>query len=203
MNMRTIEPDMSMKEGEPVRGFTLIETLVSIAIIMLATAGPLFSASQALVSAEISRDQLTASYLAQEGIEYVRLVRDNAYLALYPPNTNTSAAAWTNFVNGVISNCSSTACTVDPARSLGVNSSLTPCGTSPNPACAPLYTDNSTHVYGQYSIIPGNVTKTPFTRTIRVTTVSSTEQSVTATVTWSFHNSTYSVTVNNHLTPWQ
>ncbi|MDP2651914.1 MAG: prepilin-type N-terminal cleavage/methylation domain-containing protein, partial [bacterium] len=65
------------------RGFTLIETMVAITILTLAISGSFFTANSAIVAAETASDQLTASYLAQEGIEYVRLMRDNEYLAAY------------------------------------------------------------------------------------------------------------------------
>ena len=52
--------------------FTLVETLIAISIVTIAISGPMLSASRALIAANIARDQLTASYLAQEGIEYVR-----------------------------------------------------------------------------------------------------------------------------------
>lgn len=61
-------------------GFTLIETLVAIAIIMLAVAGPLVIAQKGISSAVYARDQITAAYLAQDAMEYVRFVRDNNLL---------------------------------------------------------------------------------------------------------------------------
>ena len=63
-----------------IRGFTLTETMIAITILTFAVAGPLFTASRSIIAADIARDQLTASYLAQEGIEYVRMMRDNAML---------------------------------------------------------------------------------------------------------------------------
>lgn len=59
------------------RGFTLIETFVAITILVTAVAGPLTIASKGLQSAILARDQLTASFLGQEGIEYIREKRDN------------------------------------------------------------------------------------------------------------------------------
>ncbi|MCX6787230.1 MAG: prepilin-type N-terminal cleavage/methylation domain-containing protein, partial [Candidatus Kaiserbacteria bacterium] len=72
---------MNMKGFIPNRGFTLIETMVAITILTLAVSGTFFTANSSMVASSIARDQLTASYFAQEGIELVRQARDNAYLA--------------------------------------------------------------------------------------------------------------------------
>ena len=61
-------------------GFTLVETLVAISILMLAILGPLTIASTGLRNSMYARDQITAYYLAQEGIEYARYVRDDNYI---------------------------------------------------------------------------------------------------------------------------
>ena len=65
------------------KGFTLVESMIAVTILTFAVAGPLYTASRAFVAAEIARDKLTASYLAQEGVEYVRAMRDNEYLSAY------------------------------------------------------------------------------------------------------------------------
>lgn len=58
------------------KGFTLIETLVATAIIVTATAGPLSLAGQSFAQANYIKDQITATYLAQEGLEIMRNIRD-------------------------------------------------------------------------------------------------------------------------------
>lgn len=66
---------------QPNQGFTLIETLVGITILLVAVVGLLFIAFQGINLSYFSRDQVIASYLAQEGIELVRLnivANDNA-----------------------------------------------------------------------------------------------------------------------------
>ncbi|MEN9390465.1 MAG: hypothetical protein RLZZ283_565 [Candidatus Parcubacteria bacterium] len=66
---------------ETTKAFTLIETLVAITVLLVSLAGPMSLAAQALQSAYYARDQVTAFYLAQEGIEYIRAIRDQNYLA--------------------------------------------------------------------------------------------------------------------------
>ncbi|MBX9765608.1 hypothetical protein K2X83_03130 [Patescibacteria group bacterium] len=70
-----------MKSRASHRGFTLIETFVASAILLVSLAGPLSIAAQALRTSYYARDQVTAFYLAQEGLEYVRAKRDQNYLA--------------------------------------------------------------------------------------------------------------------------
>jgi prepilin-type N-terminal cleavage/methylation domain-containing protein len=175
------------------KAFTLIETMVAVTILTLSIAGPLFTASRAIVAAQIAKDQLIASYLAQEGIEYVRAVRDNAYLAAY--NTPNETEAWNNFLTAM-SQCNATSnsavsCTLDP-----LTNTLAPFSGN-----AELYLTNTTpKIYTQ--IQSGNV-KTAFTRTIKVLDISTTEERIVSNVSWNFHANAYSVTINDHLTSWQ
>ena len=59
------------------QGFTLIETLVAIAVLMISIAGPLTIANKALTSALYARDQSIASNLAQESIEMIKNLKNN------------------------------------------------------------------------------------------------------------------------------
>lgn len=77
-------------------GFTLVETLVAIAILMIAVAGPLTVANQALTAALGARDTMIASYLAEEGMESIKNIKDNnvasgsEYTAKLYPSSCTS-----------------------------------------------------------------------------------------------------------------
>lgn len=183
-----------------MRGFTLIETMVAVTILTLAIAGPLVTANRAILAARISRDQLTASYLAQESIEYVRAMRDKEYLLAYQAGgANVSTTAWSNFLNASVNQCRATVCTLDPSRNMGsgIGMALAPCSGS----CAPLYLtqlSNGTYGYTQQSGIA-----TPFTRTVQVVDVSGSDERVVSNVSWSYHGTPYSVTIYDHLTPWQ
>jgi type II secretory pathway pseudopilin PulG len=57
-------------------GFTMIETLVAVTILLVSIVGPITLAQQSLSSSSFAKDQVTAFYLAQESMEYVRNVRD-------------------------------------------------------------------------------------------------------------------------------
>jgi Tfp pilus assembly protein PilV len=62
------------------KGFTLLETFVAIAILMLSITGPLTLSQKSLIAAQYSRDRIVSYYLAQDAVEYVRFVRDSEAL---------------------------------------------------------------------------------------------------------------------------
>lgn len=61
---------------ETTKGFTIVETLVAIAILMIAIAGPLTIAQKGLMASIYARDQSVATFLAQDAMEYVKNYRD-------------------------------------------------------------------------------------------------------------------------------
>ncbi len=194
-----------------VRGFTLIEALVAVTIVTFAVTGPLFTANRAIVAAQNTRLQLTASYLAQEGVEYVRAMRDDTYLAAYQRGgPNVSRDAWSEFINGLsagsITQCRTDTCMLDPTLPMGVgaigsNNSLQTCSGS----CARLYIANNgtSNIYTPRTDLGGTIT--PFTRTIRVDDIltDTNDKRIVSTVSWNFHGTPYSMTITDHLTPWQ
>lgn len=171
------------------KGFTLVETMVAVTIITLAVAGPLFTANRAIVAAQSARYQLTAVYLAQEGVEYMRAIRDGYYLS-------NAVTAWTDFITASYECHDPNFCTLDPTEPMGIGSgfAIQLC----SGACTQLYLSN-----GIYTQDNSYGTITPFTRTIQLETVSGTEEKVTATVSWDYHGATQSVKITDILTPWQ
>ncbi|MES3031744.1 MAG: type II secretion system protein, partial [Patescibacteria group bacterium] len=61
-------------------GFTLVETLVAISIFSVAIVGLMSVLASGISSTTSAKQKMIASYLAQEGIEYVRNMRDNYVL---------------------------------------------------------------------------------------------------------------------------
>lgn len=64
------------KEG----GFTLIETLVALTVLIMALVGPLTLSQQGISASRSSQNQIIAFYLAQESMEYIINKRDSNIL---------------------------------------------------------------------------------------------------------------------------
>jgi len=65
-----------IRKNNKTKAFTLIEALVAISILMIAIASPMTLAQKGLSTAVLSKDQMIASFLAQDAIEAVRNIRD-------------------------------------------------------------------------------------------------------------------------------
>ena len=61
-------------------GFTLVEALVALSILIVGIISGFILVTKALYDVTIIQDRLTASFLAQEGLEFVRQIRDTNYL---------------------------------------------------------------------------------------------------------------------------
>ena len=76
-------------------GFTLVETLVAIAVLLLVIIGPMTVAQKGIQNAYFAKEQVTATFLAQEAIEAVREKRDADALSVYKGGTsNVDTADW-------------------------------------------------------------------------------------------------------------
>lgn len=72
--MNTQERTNTYKQSSA--GFTLLETLVAIFILVISITGPMVFAQSGLRAAFLARDQVTAFYLAQDVIETIKNTRD-------------------------------------------------------------------------------------------------------------------------------
>jgi len=193
---------MTLLYQKPVRGFTLVETMVAISILAVAIVGPFVSIQNALTASYAARDQLSASMLAQEGIEYVRAVRDGNFI--YNVANPSSPRSWfygldsTGGVNCVDPNpndATARNCVVDPLGTTPVAL----CASFGAGACGVLYQIPSSFLYTQQS--SGNVA-TSFTRKVTLASVSATEMRVTVTVTFTSGHKPYTVTISEILSNW-
>lgn len=81
-------------------GFTLIETIVAVMILSYAILGPFALTAHSLRVSREARQQLAATYLAQEAIEVAQSVRSNNSA----DDTTLTRDAW---MDGIFSNCQS------------------------------------------------------------------------------------------------
>ncbi len=89
------------------KGFTIIETLVAITILMIAIAGPMTIAHRGLMASIYARDQVTASLLAQDAMEYLKNLRsrnvDCSVTGNIPPCGDFSG--WLSDPDGIATKC--------------------------------------------------------------------------------------------------
>jgi prepilin-type N-terminal cleavage/methylation domain-containing protein len=178
------------------RGFTLLEALVAISIISLSVAGA-FTAAQSGVSASIfARDRITASYLAQESIEFVKNKRDENLLI-----RNSQAIPTQTWLQG-ISQSQGGVCGTDINNACGTdvpNGNFVSC---PNGSANCLLKLDSVDSLYKHSLGTDPGTNTIFTRKVFIQETNATEAKVTVIVTWTQGNSNKSVTITENLRDW-
>lgn len=167
------------------KGFTLVETLVAISILMISIVGPMYSVFKAVQTTYIARDQLIATALAQEGIEYVIHFRDNHYL--YNVKNPSTPISWTSG----LAPCIGQNCMVD------VTVSETTAPVTCSGTCSPLTISDT----GLYGYAPSG-TPSRFTRTVSIQTIGANEMMITSTVTWINAAMPFSVSVHEDLYNW-
>lgn len=66
----------TMQTNIHTKGFTLVETLIAITVLILVVIGPVTIAQQGIKNARYASEEMTATFLAQEAMEGVRSFRD-------------------------------------------------------------------------------------------------------------------------------
>ena len=187
-------------------GFTLVETLVAVAILATSIVGPFVAIQTALKASFSARDQLVATMLAQEGIEYVRGVRDSNYLyniknPTLPPRSwlsgvDNSAGSAVDCVDTVPTDGTPRRCTLDPT-------SMTPvaqCASGGAGDCNRLNYVPTLRIYTQAT--PSGYVPSAFTRTLTLSPVGTSEMQVTVVVTFTSNRQSYAVTLTERLAHW-
>lgn len=166
------------------RGFTLIETMVAVTLLVVSVAAPMSLTVQSLSSAFYARDQITAFHLAQDAVEALRSVRDGNILAsalgtptpMFQGVPNTSGQPFTiDSTNNVMQLCAGT--------------------------CAPLRSNGE--LYGYSAASGWNPTR--FTRTVTVTPVSGSNDEFIVSVEVRWRTSVYrerNFTISENLYRW-
>ncbi len=141
------------------RGFTLIETLVAITVLVLSITGPLQIAANSLFSSFYARDQITAYYLAEEAIEYAKNARDTTFLS--DVFTGTGNNDWLKGLEVCVNDGvdHTDGCYIDTLVNFSSGNAVHQCVEE----CPAILYDTNTNLWGY---INGNPTK--FVRTVRI-----------------------------------
>lgn len=179
-------------------GFTLIETLVAISIFTMAVLTMLIVLGKGISDTGYAKKKATAGYLSEEGIEFIRNMRDTYVLGSSSPSTG-----WTLFT----SKLSASACdsvngcyfNADGLYALSGSMPITQivpvaCGAS----CPTMSFDSVNGTYGYTGASSG------FVRKIKVTPVAGTsdEIKISSTVYWAQGSGTYNITLSEDLFNW-
>ncbi len=159
------------------QGFTLVETVVSIGILLLGIAASLTLITSTIAYSKQTESLIVVVNLAREGIEVVRSIRDVAGFSVLPPG-NTS---W-------IVDRETTSLTIPATYSGGTDiHTCTNCT---------LYLNNN-----QYRITAG--TPSLYRRLIKINTLSVTEKEVVSTIRWTEHGRVHTYALTTILTDWK
>lgn len=169
------------------RGFTLIETLVAITILLIAIVGPMSAIGNSLSQIALARDQMIAINLAQEGIEAVRQERDSKMIDQLLGGSN-SPVYWRSGLN--------------QGEYIGTMVSpnlITRCGGSCSVDQKKIFQSNATGRHHQFlGAVPNGYTATQFSRVIDVG-AGNAEMQVSATVTWTARGALQTIEVKEAL----
>jgi len=169
-----------IRQKNKEEGFTMIETLVAISVLVVSIAAPMTLAAQSLASAFYARDQVTAFHLAQEAVEAIRVTRDGNVLRSVQ-GTPTNLLAGIPSIEG------------DPFTVDTRDNSMELCSGT----CDPLKNDGELYGYG----LGAEWEDTRFTRTVRALGIGDgiNEIRVSVEVSWttgSFQERSFTISEN-------
>ncbi len=162
-------------------GFTLIETIVAIFLLMMTVTALMQLVSKILITTRGQRLEVTAQYLAQEGMEYIRNNRDSAlnggatwytpastdFVQLGPGPCPAVGVRTPSLCSCTYASGSPGACSVDP-----ISDEITACPPSGCPALVRVDSGGRQIMCTPGSSCPGSnsvIGTTTFVRSIRLT----------------------------------
>ena len=178
-------------------GFTLLETMVAIAILLVAVTGPISIIGDSLHKLYYARDQMVAVNLAQEGIESVRTTAETSMLN----NKDVTDKVMENATGG------GSNFVIDPYavfQSGLAEKSLLSCDSACIATKQDVYLDSAIGLYRQDKNSPSaGWTKTQFKRLVTNTeVVAGKEVKIESKVTWNTGGQQGSITVTENIFNW-
>ena len=166
-------------------GFTLLETIVALVLVVSALIGPFTLATRGVFGAKFSKNKIVALNLSQEGLELIRVMRENNVLA---------GADWRGLQGPCSGNCTRLQDgSYQPDVYTVANGSTPPITTG-----AALLFDTSTSLYSQTS-----GTATLFTRVVTISTPANDQMRIVSSITWMESNIPRRVDLEETLYNWE
>lgn len=163
-------------------GFTLVETLVSITILLLVIIGPMTISSSAARSTSFSSEQVIAFFLAQEGAELAQKARDDLWLGDFT-NPGTGWSDFTNISAGTYADCfTNDGCRLEIETDAVGSIKLPVADCNPVSDCRLYFDPNNDR--SRYNHDSSSPITTPYTRIIKFEEITSDEVKVTSRVYW-------------------
>lgn len=181
-----------MKFHTNKNGYSLVEVLVAITILMLAIVGPLTIAARGLQSSQFAKDQTTAFLLAQEGIEAFVAIRNQEIISGVKNGDLSIVWDWVDkpsldpcFINDSVTFISDgdVGCNVDfHDATLSDGNSIADCS---NLSDCLLDYDETPNIRAPFHLNDGTTDNdSKYTRVITLENVDDKELKITSTVSW-------------------
>jgi type II secretory pathway pseudopilin PulG len=170
------------KQSSLTLGYSLIEVLVAVAILMFSVVGPMTIATKSMQSARYTKQQTTAFFLAQEGISLTESLRNAGALKAY--NDNTDPWAW-HTVAPFTTMCKSALGCNYSKDSLGGTGHVVSCTSGLPDSCTLYY--NASNLSGAvqpYHTRSNGDPRSIYKRTITWSLINANELIVTSKVEW-------------------
>jgi Tfp pilus assembly protein PilV len=185
------------------KGFTLVETLVAVSIFTMSLLGIMSVLASSIADTTYAKQKMTATYLAQEGIEYMRNMRDtNMFFT----------STWSDFIAGSLKDC-----TLDDKCGFNKVNGVSPYSIA---NCSETITTvllkgcelfiDSTGLYDSMPDISKDYTDSGFTRTIWMTgadgssgvSAGDNEVRIYSEVSWTTGSGLHKITFSENLFNW-
>ena len=169
--------------------FTLLETMIAITILSFTILGPMELASKSIQSVMVFSRQTTASYLAQEAVEFIRNIRDTNFIQ------------GNNWLAGLNQCFGASGCYVDiPTYFLsGLSAAISSCGAK----CPFIKYDAANGYYYNYAVGQNTI----FRRKVKITKINlngnEDEARIDVTVSWKERDRDNSFVVEEDIFNWK
>lgn len=181
-----------MKYNSTQSGFSLVETLVAITIVLIVIVGPMTIMSTASKSTNFTNEHVVAFFLAQEGVELAQKARDDIVLQRFAGgNPSPHATFWDKFYDdtaGPYSDCFQSlpyGCGLEIENTGGAIETPMDCSPGNTGNCNLYFESSPGNIRARYThAVSGNTAPTPYNRVVSFEQINAYDVRVRSRVEW-------------------